>query len=68
MAKKRKEGPDLEKYLTGNENHYATYLEGADQYSMAYYSFKNLVREAKAGYKLRKEALVIIVDRVFQKD
>jgi len=49
---------DLDKYLVGKEHRYCTYQDGARLYSMAYWSFVTLAKEAKANIKLRKTALV----------
>jgi hypothetical protein len=49
---------DLDKYLEGKEHRYCTYQDGARLYSMAYWSFVTLAKEAKANIKLRKTALV----------
>ena len=48
---------DLDKYLVGKEHRYCTYQDGARLYSMAYWSFVTLAKEAKANIKLRKTAL-----------
>ncbi|WP_242829944.1 DUF6462 family protein [Butyrivibrio sp. WCD2001] len=49
---------DLEKYLEGKKHRYCTYAQGARLYAMAYWSFVNICKEAKANIKLRKTALV----------
>jgi predicted nucleic acid-binding OB-fold protein len=49
---------DLEKYLEGKKHRCCTYAQGARLYAMAYWSFVNICKEAKANIKLRKTALV----------
>ena len=58
MAKKKIIGPDLDKYLEGRKKSYVTYIEGYQLYSMPYYSFVNLAREAGATLKRGKKACV----------
>ncbi|WP_242830348.1 DUF6462 family protein [Butyrivibrio sp. AE3009] len=49
---------DLEKYLAGKKHRYCTYQNGARLYSMAYWSFVVMCKEAGANISLRKTALV----------
>ena len=44
---------DLDKYLVGKEHRYCTYQDGARLYSMAYWSFVTLAKEAKATRKVK---------------
>lgn len=53
-----KSPPDLDKYLGEKKCRYITYQDGARQYSMAYWTFVKIAKEAKANIKLRKTALV----------
>ncbi len=48
---------DLEKYLAGKKHRYCTYQNGARLYSMAYWSFVVMCKEAGANISLRKTAL-----------
>lgn len=50
--------PDLSKYIEGREKRYVTYHEGARLYSMPYYPFVHLVKEAKANQRIRKSVIV----------
>ena len=49
---------NLEKYLEGKRHRYCTYAQGARRYSMAYWSFVTIAKQAGANIKLRKTALV----------
>lgn len=50
--------PNLDKYLVGREHHYMTYQDGAREYSLPYWGFVNLAKEAEANITLRKTAIV----------
>ena len=56
--KNRIKTPDLDKYVEGREKKYTTYAVGARLYSLNYYSFVRLAREAGANVKFRKNVLV----------
>ena len=49
---------NLDKYLVGKKHRYCSYQDGARLYSMAYWSFVNLCKEAGANIPLRKTSLV----------
>ena len=51
-------GPDLEKYLEGKKRKYTTYGLGASMYSLNYYTFVKLVREAGANFQIKKKVVV----------
>ncbi len=51
---------DLEKYLVGRKHVFVSYEQGARMYSMPYWTFVNLAKEAKATKTLRKTAIVDI--------
>ena len=53
MSKKWK-GPDLDKYLENRNKRLVTYVQGAQIYSMNYYTFVRLAREAGANIRSRK--------------
>ena len=57
---KREKSPpiNLDKYIVKKEHRYCTYQDGARLYSMNYWSFVGLCKEAGANYMLRKTALV----------
>ena len=64
-ARKRKavlnelrKGPDLEKYLEGRRRKYTTYARGAKLYSMHYYAFVNLAKEAGANIRIKKKVVI----------
>ena len=52
------DGPDLDKYLVGRKKRFTTYGAGAGMYSMNYYSFVKLVKEAGANIRIRKNVIV----------
>ena len=60
MKEKQVRAPDLEKYLVGRKHRYTTYEKGARMYSLPYWTFVNLAKEAKATWPLRKTAIVDI--------
>ena len=51
-------GPNLEKYLEGKKRKYTTYGLGASMYSLNYYTFVKLVREAGANFQIKKKVVV----------
>ncbi len=56
--KKKKQGPDLDKYLEGRKKRYTTYHIAARIYSIPYYAFVRMAKEANATWKVRKTAIV----------
>ena len=60
MKGKQVRAPDLEKYLEGRKHRYTTYEKGARMYSLPYWTFVNLAKNAKATWPLRKTAMVDI--------
>ena len=53
-----KKGPDLDKYLEGKKKNYTTYGLGARLYSMNYYTFVKLCKEAGANIQIKKNVVV----------
>ena len=53
-----RKGPDLNKYLEGRRRKYTTYAQGAKLYSMHYYAFVKLAKEAGANIKIKKKVLI----------
>ncbi len=60
MKGKQVRAPDLEKYLEGRKHRYTTYEKGARMYSLPYWTFVKLAKDAKATWPLRKTAMVDI--------
>ena len=64
MAKKDtkqllRKGPDLDKYIEGRKKkRFTTYALGASEFSMNYYSFIRLAKEARANIKIKKNVVV----------
>ena len=61
MDKKKTQtrAPDLEKYLDEHNSHnFASYSQGARIYSLNYWTFVRLAKEAGAAWPLRKTAIV----------
>lgn len=60
MAKKEMVSrlPDLDRYLTGRQRHYVSYLDGARLYDLSYHTFVTLAKAAKANLKMRKTVIV----------
>lgn len=50
--------PDLEQYVEGKKRKFTTYSRGASLYSMNYYSFVNLAKEAGANIQIKKKVIV----------
>lgn len=57
MPRKRY-GPNLDKYLEDGGRRYVTYEQGARIYSLPYYSFVRLAKDAQANLKMRKTVVV----------
>ena len=49
---------NLDKYIVEKKHRYCTYQDGARLYSMAYWGFVKLCKEAGANFKIRKTALI----------
>ena len=49
---------NLDKYLEGDKKRYLTYEEAARRYSMPYWTFVNLAKEAGAVRKVKRMVLV----------
>ena len=60
MKEKQVRAPDLDKYLEGRKHRYTTYEKGARMYSLPYWTFVNMAKDAKATWPLRKTAIVDI--------
>lgn len=60
MYKVKSPPVNLDKYLEGDKKRYLTYEDAARLYSMPYWSFVNLAKEAGATWALRKTAMVDI--------
>lgn len=58
MSNKKVRAPDLEKYFEGGKHRYMSYSDAAKSYSLPYWTFVNLAKEANATWKLRKTAMV----------
>ena len=58
-GKKQTRAPDLDKYLSEDKKHeYVSYAQGAKMYSLNYWTFVRLAKEAGASWPLRKTAIV----------
>ncbi len=51
-------GPNLDMYLNGKKKRYTTYGLGASLYSMNYYTFMKLVKQAKANIQIKKNVII----------
>ena len=58
MPKVKSPPVNLDKYLVGREKTYINYATGAKMYSMPYWTFVSVAKEAKATWALRKTAIV----------
>jgi hypothetical protein len=57
-SKKKIDGPDLSKYLGDNAKRYVTYRQAAMIYSIPYYAFVKMAKEANSCWKIRKTVIV----------
>ena len=53
-----RKGPDLDKYIEGKKRNFVTYAQGAKIYSMNYYSFVTLAKEAGANIRIKKNVVI----------
>ena len=51
-------GPDLDRYIDVKKHVFVSYAEGARMYSMNYYSFVKLAREAGANIRVKKNVVI----------
>ena len=58
IVKQLRKGPDLEQYVEGKKRKFTTYARGASLYSMNYYSFVTLAKEAGANIQIKKKVIV----------
>lgn len=58
IVRQLRKGPDLEQYVEGKKRKFTTYARGASLYSMNYYSFVNLAKEAGANIQIKKKVIV----------
>lgn len=58
VAEQKARLPNLDKYLKGKARRFVTYTDGAQLYSIPFYSFVRLAKEAEANFILRKCAIV----------
>jgi hypothetical protein len=55
---RKKYGPDLDKYLEDGGRKHVSYEQGARLYSMPYYSFVRLTKDAQANLRMRRSVVV----------
>ena len=55
---KLRKGPDLDSYIEEKKRRYTSYAGGARIYSMRYYTFIKLAKEAGANVKIKKNVVV----------
>ena len=58
LLRKLRKGPDLDKYVDDKKRWYTSYAGGARIYSMSYYTFIKLAKEAGANVKIKKNVVV----------
>lgn len=58
-----RKGPDLDRYIDGKKRRFVTYAQGANIYSVNYYSFVKLAKAAGANLQIKKK-VVIDIDMV----
>ena len=57
-AVKKSTLPDLDRFLTGRERHFVSYLDGARLYDLSYHTFVTLAKAAKANLRIKKTVIV----------
>ncbi|MCR5768581.1 MAG: hypothetical protein K6G45_08840 [Lachnospiraceae bacterium] len=58
LQRNLRKGPDLDRYIDGQKRMFVTYAQGARMYSMNYYSFVTLAKEAGANIKIKKKVVI----------
>jgi len=58
LVRELRKGPNLDQYLEGRKKRYTTYGLGAGMYSLNYYSFVRLCKEAGANIQIKKKVIV----------
>lgn len=58
LLRKLRKGPDLDKCVDTKKRRYTSYAGGARIYSMSYYTFIKLAKEAGANVKIKKNVVV----------
>ncbi len=58
MGYKRKENENMENLVANGRKKFVKFDEGAAMFSMGIHSFRDLAKEAKAVYRIRRIALV----------
>ena len=58
LLRKLRKGPNLDKYVDDKKRRYTSYAGGARIYSMSYYTFIKLAKEAGANVKIKKNVVV----------
>ena len=53
-----RQGPDLERFVADRQRRFTTYKEGARIYSMSYYTFVRLAKDAGANIRIRKNVII----------
>lgn len=51
-------GPNLDKFIEGKKKTYVSYSQGARMYSMNYYAFIKLAKQAGANQRIKKNVVV----------
>ncbi len=57
-SKMKKEGPDLSRYIANNAKRYVNYRQASIIYSVPYYAFVKMAKDANACWKIRKTVIV----------
>ncbi len=58
MVRQLRRGPDLDQFLEEKKRKFISYAQGARMYSMNYYSFIKLAKEAGANIQIKKKVIV----------
>ena len=51
-------GPDLDRFIDDKKRNFISYAQGARMFSMNYYSFVKLAKEAGANIRIKKKVVI----------
>ena len=58
LVRQLKKGPDLGKFIEEKKRKFVSYAQGARMYSMNYYTFVKLAKEAGANIQIKKSVVI----------
>ena len=58
LIRNLRRGPNLDQYIDEQKRTFISYVQGAQMYSMNYYSFVKLAKEAGANIRIKKKVVI----------